>query len=194
MIITRLGSVPSLGDTLDTDGNAIATSDKIFCFFRADGAIALGAPVELQVDTNNNSTGNVEGIEIVEADLNNPGGGSGSILGGYRGVNLTNPSGTKVNVNLADADGGVAAGGAVTLRGVVAAAGDWVQIQTYGAGHVLGEGSTDIVAGDGLVTDATGGRCITSTDLADGSGKLIEALGPLTAAAEGLIPCFFRCM
>jgi hypothetical protein len=196
MIISRLGKITALGDAVDNGSLPIApsVSDKIFTFFEADAGIAVGAPVQLQTDVNNNSTGNTYGFEVVEADTNSAGGGSGTIVGGYTGVNLTNPQGTKVNVNIANAAGDDGNGGAVVLTGVAAVDGDLIQVQCYGAGFCLGEGSTDIVAGDSLITDTTGGRCITVTDLADGSGGLITALGPLTEAAEGLIPVFFRCM
>ena len=194
MIISRLGSITALGDAIDSAGITLKATDKIFTFFEADEAIAVGAPVQHQTDTNNNSTGNTYGIEVIEVKTGEAGGGSGCILGGYTGVNLTNPHGTKVNVKNPDADGSDADGGSVVLTGVAAVDGDLVQVQCYGTGWCLGEGSTDIVAGDQLIGDGTGGRLITVTDLADGSGGQVIALGPLTQGAEGLIPVFFRCM
>ena len=193
MRISRLGRFPAMGDTVDSSGTTVAGPDRIYTYFEADGAVAIGAPVQLQTDVNNNTTGNINGWEVVEADTGNPGGGSGTIVGAYQGVNLSNPGGNTV-VNLANAAGGDGDAGSATLTGRVAADGDIIEVICYGQGYVLAEGSTDVVAGDNLIADGTGGRLVTVADLADGSGGLVIALGPLTEAAEGLIPAFFRCM
>ena len=193
MRISRLGRFPAAGDIVDSGGNTVAGPDRIYTYFEADGAVAMGAPVQLQVDTNNNSTGNITGWEVVEADTDNPGGGSGTIVGAYQGVNISNPGGN-TNVSLPNAAGSTAGAGAVAITGRVAVDGDIIEVICYGQGYVLAHGGTDVVAGDSLIADSTGGRLITVTDLADGSGGLVTALGPITAAGEGLIPAYFRCM
>lgn len=194
MIISRLGSITALGDAIDSAGITLKATDKIFTFFEADAAVAVGAPVQLQSDVNNNSTGNTYGIEVIEVITSAAGGGSGCILGGYTGVNLTNPHGTKVNVKNPNAAGDDADGGSVVLTGVAAVDGDLIQVQCYGTGWCLTEGSTDIDSGDQLIGDSTGGRLIVVADLADGSGGQVVALGTNCQNAEGLISVFFRCM
>tara|TARA_Y100000310_G_C20466946_1_gene708119 strand:+ start:226 stop:801 length:576 start_codon:yes stop_codon:yes gene_type:complete len=191
MRISRLGTLPALGDAVDTNGNAIVLGDKIFSIFEADGAIAIGAPVQLQVDVNT-TAGNVNGIEVVEADTSNAGGGTSGIVGAFQGENLSNPGyDTVVTTN---SDGSDADGGSVVLRGKAAVDGNLIMVQCYGAGYVLAEGTTDVLAGDSMITDATGGRMITVADLADGSVPAILALSPVTEAAEGAIACFIRAM
>lgn len=195
MRISRLGQIPARGDLVDSAGNTLEAGDQIFSYFQTAEAINVGRAVGLDAETNTQA-GNPVGLNVTGVDTAHAGGGISAVVGGYQGVNISNPGQGDI-VNLANSDGTDGDGGAATLAGRNAASGDYIEVLVYGSGHVITHGgSIDILAGDTLTagTSGTVGHMIGVADLADGSLPAVLALGPHTGNDTGLIPAFFRCM
>ena len=195
MRISRLGQIPARGDLVDSAGNTLEAGDQIFSYFQTAEAINVGRAVGLDAETNTQA-GNPVGLNVTGVDTAHAGGGISAVVGGYQGVNISNPGQGDI-VKLANSDGTDGDGGAATLAGRNAASGDYIEVLVYGSGHVITHGgSIDILAGDTLTagTSGTVGHMIGVADLADGSLPAVLALGPHTGNDTGLIPAFFRCM
>ena len=195
MRISRLGQIPARGDLVDSAGNTLEAGDQIFSYFQTAEAINVGRAVGLDAETNTQA-GNPVGLNVTGVDTAHAGGGISAVVGGYQGVNISNPGQGDI-VNLANSDGTDGDGGAAPRAGRTAARGDYIEVLVYGSGHVITHGgSIDILAGDTLTagTSGTVGHMIGVADLADGSLPAVLALGPHTGNDTGLIPAFFRCM
>ena len=195
MRISRLGQIPARGDLVDSAGNTLEAGDQIFSYFQTAEAINVGRAVGLDAETNTQA-GNPVGLNVTGVDTAHAGGGISAVVGGYQGVNISNPGQGDI-VNLANSDGTDGDGGAATLAGRNAASGDYIEVLVYGSGHVITPGgSMAILAGATLTAGPSGtvGHMIGVADLADGSLPAVLALGPHTGNDTGLIPAFFRCM